>query len=211
MNQNIILKTDDFLTYKEKRECWNKTLELTKTMFNRQNETVQQKRREKIYIGMLSEIIFSKYFLQENKNLSLINNGFKNDLNTPEKYDFQIEDKFIDIKSSKEKKQIPSQNIEEFFLNKRNFTLPKDQVKNIDNYFIFQMMYDKKFEICFMSGFIDIQTLTKSENLKKLKLDNDNYQETYMLPLKNNISLKEVLNINDNLKRIPSPIKGLEI
>lgn len=128
MNKLIEIKTIDYLTIDEKREAWKLSKKLFKIMLDRQkefsNENKQENitnRRIKIYIGILSEIIFEKYYKEifENLNLKFIKNGIDNFENYKNEFDFKIENIEIDIKSSKEKSITILSN--EDILNKRNF------------------------------------------------------------------------------------------
>lgn len=203
-NDLIKINIDEYITHEEKEFFWENTKTLALTMFDRQQEfNIEQKnalkeRRTKIYIGIIAENIFIKYFLKkypEFKNKLIIEGMNKKGV---DEFDIILFDKKIDIKSSKEKYDI--KNLEDSIINKRNYTLPEDQQGNKD--FILQIFFEKKGKEVYITGFIDIKELVQEKNKKNLGLNNNNNQITYMKEIKYGISLNDfILEFNPSIKK----------
>jgi hypothetical protein len=212
----IELKIEDYISENEKINMWKRTKELSGSMFDRQKDQKYSKnRRIKIYIGLISEYIFQKYIEEHFNNIKLFNNGLSN--NGIDEYDFKLNDYIlIDIKSSKEKKNNFYNDKIKFFERRRNYTLPFDQVKekylkksNEYKYYIVQMMYDFDFKNVYISNFMNLNELVNQNNLRNLKLDNLNFQKTYMKKLFNGEDIETFLkdlnsSISKDIKKEPN-------
>lgn len=204
----------------EKQAMFNFAKKLANNMFDRQGEfSIRQdfqknlnNRIFKIYTGLVSENVFHKWISSnpffQNANIEI--DGSFNSLNSKaDRFDFKINGKTIDIKSSVERNSSSFANQEEFVqfcLDKRNFTLPTDQ-KSKD--IIIQIMYNFDFVngkrelkniICF--GGIEKEFLCVNNNIRDLKLNNGNLQSTFMTPLKNGKRIEDFFktyNISHNL------------
>lgn len=198
------IKIDNYITEDIKKELWKKSKILMNQMYDRQGDRKTQNRRKKIYLGLISEYIFEEWFKKKFPDKKIE----KWEKEGVDKYDFKINNEiYIDIKSSKERKEYNGNDFKQFILNNRNFTLPVDQVKKefLDkNYYIIQIIYDFNFEHCYISNGIKLNNLIKKENYKELKLDNNNIQKTYMTLLKN----EENTFLNFNKKKFNLAVIG---
>lgn len=184
------------------------------------NSEFYKNRLFKIYLGLMSEKLFQSYImdknifdLTENDKISfsgLLDIEINEDekiRNQPDKFDVEINGKKIDIKSSKNNQtNYEIQDFKQMCLTKRNFTMPLDQIKNDDlKDIVVQIMFNLKesnlkkgtYEVvnvyCF--GGLPISDLIKNENLRNLKLNNNNYQKTYMKPLSFGKPIHELCNL----------------
>ncbi len=135
------------------------------------------RRVETIYIGKLAEEVFIKY-AKEKLDIELSSNydiylGIKN----VDKFDFVINNKEIDIKSSKDTKNEGIENCFNYF----NFPVPTDQqIKDIT----ISILYDNLVKNFYIVSWIDKETYRKNCKIKNLPIGGGNSKEFYLYKLK---------------------------
>jgi hypothetical protein len=170
-------------------------------MYDRQNErntgNFYLNRKRKIYLGVISERVVEGYMKETFPEIYEKHarfSGLGQDLfnsSGPDECDFTLFNKKFDIKSSIEKNKYEGNDFELFLKNSRNFMLPVDQYKSSPKDCTLQVMFDKDFNEsgnCYICGVISQKKLTENKP-RDLKLDNGNYQPTYMRRIRDGVSL----------------------
>ncbi len=204
MNKILILNIEDFISMKEKLYLWKVEVpKMINNLFDRQNEsanpeTYLKNRKNKIYIGMISELLIQRYLNDKYPELrNYIRIEGCND-NNVDNFDISINNLTFDIKSSLEKKII-NNSYETFILNNRNFILPEDQYKSKPKDYTIQILYNKDVKLTnlvYVCGVISQKELTMEKPIL-LRLDNGQTQLSYLKKIKNGISLDQFI---ENIK-----------
>jgi len=145
----------------------------------------QARRKQVIYVGKISEEVFI-HFAKNVLNIELQSNyQIYEGTNNVDNYDFQINEKTIDIKSSKDTRNEGIQKCFDYF----NFPVPTDQtIKDIT----ISIIYDCNIQNFNMVSWIDIETYKNNYKINKLPVGNNESRDFYLYKIKNGWSLDEL-------------------
>ena len=144
-----------------------------------------KRRKEAIFVGKISEEVFIN-FAKNVLNVELQSNYriYEGTLNVDD-YDFQINGKTIDIKSSRDSK---NQGIDCCF-NYFNFPVPTDQtIKDIT----LSIIFDNTIKDFYITTWIDLETYKKNCLIGKLPVGGGVYKDFYLYKIKNGRPLVEM-------------------